>query len=101
MALKAYKYYAIRVQNTIVIRRSLVGLKIITSILSKPNTDFLLKQTTYSGGVVIGSLPYKEWVGHGGPTIGAYRKVDRTLVRSMQPYLLGVEAHGIGTERTE
>lgn len=94
--MKQYKYYAIRMQNTIIVRRTLLGLKQVTSKLHKPGTDFVLQQVTYTGGIVIGSMNYQDWVKHGGPTISTYKKIERTLARAMRPFLVGGEGHGSG-----
>lgn len=85
---KAYKYYAVRVHNMIIVRRTLVGLRKITSTLTKPGTSFALVQTTFTGGKVIGAVPYTVWLQHGGQTMSTYRKIERSLAISMQPFFL-------------
>jgi hypothetical protein len=90
---KPYKYYAIRVGNTIMIRRTLIGLKQVTSMLMKPGTQFVLKQVTYTGGIVIGSLSYRDWIRLGQSELRSYKKLDKTMVRSLRPYIVG-ERHG-------
>lgn len=82
------KYYAIRVHHTIVIRRTLVGLRRIVSVLTNPQTSFVLRQTTYTGGSIVGVVSYVAWIQHGGPTIVSFKRIDRSLVRSMKPFLL-------------
>lgn len=84
----AVKYYAVRVHNMIVIRKTKFGLRKITSTLSKPGTVFALRQVTFTGGKVLGVIEYKEWVNHGGPSVLTYKQVERTTVKGMEPFLV-------------
>lgn len=82
------RYYAIRVHNMVILRRSLTGLRKVTSSLLKSESGFQLKQVTFCGGIVLGVLPYTDWCKHGGPSITSYVKIERALARSMEPLLL-------------
>ena len=89
--MQRYKYYAIRVHNSVIIRRVLGTLKRVTSSLYKPGTEFALKQITYTGGQPIGSLPYTEWVKRdlGAINNNGYVKISREKMLSVRPIMFG------------
>ena len=89
MERKPFNYFAIRVQNTIVFRRTVSRIKRVRSILYKPNTEFKLQQVTYTGGRVIASMPYVTWATHGGQALnlGGCVKITKEFYRALGPYL--------------
>jgi hypothetical protein len=84
-----YRYFAILIYNTVIIRRTAKGIKLVKSRLYKPGSQFSLIQLTYTGGKVIGTIDYNEWVKRGGARINQNKavKVDRTFIKGMLPFL--------------
>jgi hypothetical protein len=89
MEKKVFKYYAIRVLNTIVFRRTISELKRVRSVLYRPRTEFRLEQVTYTGGRVIGSMSAALWQKHGGKLMQHSQciRVTREQFRAMEPYM--------------
>lgn len=89
MERKPFNYFAIRVMNTVIFRRTVAKVKKVRSVLYKPNTEFRLEQVTYTGGKVVGSMPYAMWVKHGGGQIkvSACISITRELFKAMGPYI--------------
>ena len=86
---KPFKYYAIRVHNMIVFRRTVGKLNKVRSLLWKPRSDFRMEQITYTGGKVVGCMTYTDWVNHGGRGIGlnGCLLVNRDHYRALGPYI--------------
>jgi hypothetical protein len=86
---KLFKYYAIRVGNTIVFRRTVSTLKKVRSVLYKPGTEFRIEQITYSGGQAVGCMPYNDWATHGGKRLNICMcsTISRETYRSLAPYI--------------
>lgn len=92
--MKPYKYYAIRVNRSIVFRKTVIGLKKVQSKLTKKNGTILV-QTTFTGGIVIGSIPYQEFLVKTGRQIadGGCKLIERDTVHALYPFIIGVN-HG-------
>jgi hypothetical protein len=86
-ARKPFKYYAIRVANTIVIRRTVGHITLVRSRLYKPNSGFEVEQLTYTGGKSIGTMSYNEWVAHGGLRLAKHAKITREQYQAMRLFL--------------
>jgi hypothetical protein len=86
---KIFKYYAIRVGNMIMFRRTINTLKKVRSVLYKPGTEFRIEQITYSGGQAVGCMSYNDWATHGGKRLnsGMCSLVSRETYRSLGPYI--------------
>lgn len=84
---KPFKYYAIRIANAVVFRRTVLQVTCVRSVLHKPGTDLLLEQRTYVGGKVIGFMPYNVWTRHGGTPFTKCLRITRDLYRSLSPYI--------------
>ncbi len=84
-----FKYYATRVGNSIVFRRTVNKLYMVKSQLYKPYTDFHLIQIGYTGGRIVATMPYKEWTRRGGSAIniGRYAKVPREQFKALSPFM--------------
>lgn len=89
MLKKQFKYYAIRIADGIVFRRTTGKLQKVKSTLYKPGTNFRLMQVSYTGGKVVGCMSYSEWVAHAqrGIATGNYAKIDRELFKALDPYI--------------
>jgi hypothetical protein len=89
MEKKLFKYYAIRVMNTVVFRRTVNQIQKVKSVIYKPNSDFRLEQVTYIGGTAVGSMSYNDWAKHGGSrlSINACIRVSREQFRALDPYI--------------
>lgn len=92
MEKKQFKYYAIRVANMIIFRRTVNKLRKVQSRLYKPNTEFSLAQITYTGGKVVGCMPYANWVMYTatGIRVGGWKLVTRDRFRALDPYITKV-----------
>lgn len=88
--MKPVKYFAIRVGGMVVIRRTSVGLQRVRSKLYRPNAEFALTQVSWTGGKVIGSLPYRELVNRVGIQItdNNCAKVSVDTVRGLRPFMI-------------
>ena len=86
-----FKYYAVRVLNTVIFRRTVTQLSKVQSKLYKPGTNFVLTQVTYIGGRIIGSMSYTDWVKFGGKGFNTVTKVPREQYRSLLPYMQKAE----------
>ena len=86
---KLFKYYAIRVCNTVVFRRTVNKLKRVRSVLYNPRTEFRLEQVTYNGGLTVGCMSYTDWISHGGSklNINGCLHITREQFKSMQPFI--------------
>lgn len=86
---KPFKYYAIRIGNTLVFRRTVNKINKVSSLLYKPNGIFRLQQVTYTGGKVMGCASYDTWLNTGGRqiAIGNYKKLDRSIYKAFEPYI--------------
>jgi hypothetical protein len=89
MVKKPFKYFAIRVGNTVVFRRTVGQLQRVRSVLYKPKTEFRLEQVTYSGGRVIGCISYNDWATHGGARLAGNMciRIDRAQYKALDPYI--------------
>ena len=89
MEKKLFKYYAIRISNTVVFRRTVSQIQKVRSVIYKPNSDFRLEQITYVGGNAVGSMPYSEWTKHKGTRLAtdACVKIARETYRALDPYI--------------
>jgi hypothetical protein len=89
MEKKLFKYYAIRVANTVVFRRTVGQIQRVRSTLYKPNSDFRLEQVTYVGGSAVGCISFLEWTKHGGARIpiNGCLKITREKFRALDPYI--------------
>lgn len=89
MLKKPFRYFAIRVANTVVFRRTTNKVQKAKSVLYKPKTDFKLEQVTYTGGRVIGCMPYTLWVKYGGAALSPDRltQLSRDEYRALDPYI--------------
>lgn len=87
---KIFRYYAIRVGNTVILRRVTDKLQVVKSVLLNKKTGFLMTQISYVGGRVVGTIHYTEWHKRGGPGInyGKATKIERSLARALKPFLL-------------
>jgi hypothetical protein len=87
---KRFKYFAILVANTVIFRRTVSSLQRVRSVLySRLNAEFRLEQVTYTGGRVMGSMPYKQWLEHGGQALrlNSCTLVTRERFRALDPYM--------------
>lgn len=88
---KPFKYFAIRVGDMVVFRRTVNSITKIRSVLYNPHkADFRLEQITYTGGTVVGSISYVMWCKYAGAiriSIGSCKQIDRSLFRSLDPYI--------------
>lgn len=93
--LKQYKYFAVKVDRMVVIRRTLVGLKVVTSKLYKPGSDFTLTQTTYTGGKVVGAIKLSEYqircASRNSLLTKQVCKIDREFAKALTPFLIAGE----------
>lgn len=89
MEKKLFRYFAIRVANTILFRRTVDKITRVRSSLYKPGTTLKLEQISYTGGRVIGSMPYSEWLRCGKRQItnNGYVAVSRESFRALKPYM--------------
>lgn len=87
---KPFKYFAIRFANTVIFRRTVNTLQKVRSVLYKPRTEFRLEQVTYTGGKVIGCMPYATWVKYGAKQISdnGCIKLTREQYRALDPYII-------------
>lgn len=85
-----YKYFAIRVSNTVIIRRTSDGVQKIKSVLHKPGSEFSLVQISYIGGKPIGSISYNELYNRTGYKILnlGYVRIPVEKVKALRPFLL-------------
>jgi hypothetical protein len=85
---KLFKYYAIRVLNTVVIRRTVGPINLVRSRLYTPtNGKVIIEQTTYTGGKVIGTISYAAWTAHGGKAFLKGVRITREQFRAFRPFL--------------
>lgn len=86
---KVYKYYVVRIGGLLVFRRSLLGIRKVTSKIYKPGTEFVMSQSTWTGGIVIGSMPYSKWYSTQKKQIasGGAIKITKDVYVSMLPYV--------------
>lgn len=86
---KQFKYYAIRVSDNIVFRKTANTLRRVKSVLYKISTDFRLVQISYTGGRIVGCMSYANWRECGGKPLamGNCLRIDRELYRSLDPYI--------------
>lgn len=86
---KPFKYYAIRIANMIVFRRTVKKLTRVKSVLYRPRTDFRLEQVTYTGGTVVGCMSYYDWTMHGGNALqpGNWIQLPKERFRALGPYM--------------
>ncbi len=86
---KPFKYYAIRVANGVIFRRTVGTIEMVKSIITKRNSDLLLQQVSYRGGKVIGYMPYTEWVSYTGTAINldGYKKLTRERYKALLPFI--------------
>lgn len=89
MEKKPFRYFAIRIAGTILFRRTADKLTRMRSTLYKPRTELRLEQVTYTGGRVVGSMPYADWRKLGKREIAdnGYCAVTRETFRALQPYM--------------
>jgi len=89
MMRKQFKYFAIRVANTVIFRRTINTLQKVKSVLYNPRTEFKLEQITYTGGRVIGCMPYLEWSRHGGSRLSTscFTQLTKEQYRALDPYI--------------
>ena len=88
--MKPAKYFAIRVGGMVIIRRTVVGLQRVRSKLYRPNGEFVLTQTSWTGGKIVGSLPYKELVSRTGISIvdTGCAKLTKDIVVGLKPFII-------------
>jgi hypothetical protein len=86
---KVFKYFATRVANIVILRRTVTKLTRVRSMLYKPNSEFRLEQVTYTGGRIIGCLTYPEWAKYSkiGIQPGGCARLTREQVRALDPYI--------------
>lgn len=84
---KSFKYYAIRVVNMVIFRRTVAQISLVKSRLYKPNSTFIVEQVAYTGGKVIGSIPYSEWCAHGGRAFARHLRITREQFRALSPFM--------------
>jgi hypothetical protein len=84
--MKPYKYYAIRVGQTIVVRKSLNGLKQITSRFYSVKNGLDIKQVTYTGGIVVGTLDVRLWAKLKGTIVTTFKPLTRDEAKGLIPY---------------
>lgn len=87
---KPYKYYAIRILNKVIIRRTVGKLTRVSSTLYSHTTKFKLKQVTYTGGTVVGIIHYNQWIrsGYTGIKVNGYEKLTRVAYKAIKPFLV-------------
>lgn len=83
------KYFAIRMGNMVIIRRTTKFITKVKSTLVKKGSDFDLVSYTYTGGKIVGALPYKDWQFRTRTLInnGGCLKTSREVVRGLKPFL--------------
>ena len=89
MERKKFKYFAIRVANSVVFRRTVSTVQRVRSVLYNPLTGFKLEQVNYVGGTPIGCMPYVDWKKYSKITlnINQGKQIDKSLYRSLDPYI--------------
>jgi hypothetical protein len=89
MEKKSFRYFAIRIAGTIVFRRTADKLNRVHSVLYKPRTTLRLEQVSYTGGHVVGSMAYTEWLkcGKRQLTDNGYVLVTRDTFHGLKPYM--------------
>jgi len=99
---KPFKYYAIRVANTIIFRRTVNQLFMVRSMLYKPRSEFKLEQISYTGGIIIGSMPYIEWLNHGKREIrvNGCTRIQREDYRALDPYITKERVKSVARSRS-
>lgn len=86
-AKKPFKYYAIRVGNSVIFRRTVGTLQKVRSILYKPRTEFKLEQITYTGGKIIGCMSHIDWYNHMNKNLNSITRLTREQYRALDPYI--------------
>ena len=83
------RYFAIRVGNTVMFRKTVGTISVVRSVLRGRTTDFWLEQTTYVGGRPAGSLGYTRWRELGGGRIrrDGYLQISKQTYRGLDPYI--------------
>jgi hypothetical protein len=87
---KAFRYFAIRVGNFIIFRKTVGKIRRVKSMLYRPYTEFVLTQVTYTGGKIVGCMPYKAWLEHSGKQFSGIMLVPRDKFRALIPFIHGV-----------
>lgn len=84
-----YRYYAVRVYNTVIIRRTSKRISKIKSMLYKKGTEFSLVQISYIGGKVIGTIYAAELHKRCGVSVQVSKcvEINWSKVKALKPFM--------------
>lgn len=90
---KTFKYYVFRMGDTVIFRKTAQGLKKVKSVLRRPNSELAMVQVTVIGGILVGTMPYKEFYSRSrlGIDILQCKQIERTMVKALMPFIISGE----------
>jgi hypothetical protein len=84
-----FKYYAIRVSNSVIFRRTVKQLTKVKSEVYSTASSFRVTQISYCGGKIVATMPYIEWSRHGGKPLNSSKciRITREEFRGLVPFM--------------
>ncbi len=86
---KLFKYYAFRMSDIVVIRKTTQKLKKVKSVLRNPTTSFVLEQVTIIGGLIVGTIKYTEFNSRTKIVLSNLqcKPIERATARGLLPFM--------------